>query len=206
MIYDVFPTPVYRSNLGQRITQEQLDYCRKLELIDNEKNKSSKNDNVLSSFYFKNILDFIGKEIWHFAHNVYGYDDSKVQFYITQSWVNITKKNQAHHAHTHSNSIFSGVFYIKVEETDSISFIRREKHYPFVNDIIIPKKDLTEDSEKYAGINFNCNIREGDLLLFESMLPHYYDPIETDERISLSFNTFVKGELGHRDQMTHLFL
>ena len=46
----------------------------------------------------------------------------ELDFYITQSWINITKPDEFHHEHFHTNSIISGVFYISTEEDDAITF------------------------------------------------------------------------------------
>ena len=42
------------------------------------------------------------------------------------------------------------------------------------------------------------NVKEGDLIIFPSWVPHYVDVNETKdkERISFSFNTFPIGEMG----------
>ena len=52
------------------------------------------------------------------------------------------------------------------------------------------------------------NVKEGDLILFPSWIPHSVNRNETKnkERISLSFNTFPIGEMGNYDSATHLKL
>ena len=56
-----------------------------------------------------------------------------------------------------------------------------------------PIKKATEWNSTGAMIK----IKEGDLILFPSWVPHYVDKNNTDkERISLAFNTFPIGEMG----------
>ena len=48
----------------------------------------------------------------------YGYNVLKmpktIEFYITQSWINVNHSETHHHPHKHANSLFSGTYYIKV--------------------------------------------------------------------------------------------
>ena len=67
----------------------------------------------------------------------------------------------------------------------------------------IPKK---ENQSAYSTEVYKLGVEQGDLLLFDSQIPHGVDSIDTDMRISLSFNTFVKGEFGREDNLTFLSL
>ena len=40
---------------------------------------------------------------------------TNLDFYITQSWVNVATKGENHHSHRHPNSMLSGVYYISPE-------------------------------------------------------------------------------------------
>jgi hypothetical protein len=54
---------------------------------------------------------------------------NKVKPYITQSWLNYTKRNQYHHKHQHPNSLVSGVFYINADEKlDKIKFFKEHNY------------------------------------------------------------------------------
>ena len=52
--------------------------------------------------------------LWVFFYNDLKYNKI-VQPYITQSWLNTTNQNEAHHQHEHPNSFLSGVDLIKIE-------------------------------------------------------------------------------------------
>ena len=45
-----------------------------------------------------------------------------VEFYFTQSWVNITRPGEFHHRHSHQNSIISGIFYLNSVKNDNVNF------------------------------------------------------------------------------------
>ena len=48
-------------------------------------------------------------------------------------------------------------------------------------------------------------LQEGDLVLFPSHLSHLVPSnLSDEERISLSFNTWVKGSLGTKQRLTYL--
>lgn len=208
MIIDLHPTPLYKVNYkkytGKQIPYDIINYSKNCDYGPNTGNVTSRNTNVLSEPYFSDVLKFIGEQIFHFAHNIYMYDESKIQFYITQSWLNMTKKDEFHHIHNHSNSIISGVFYIKVEDTDQINFLDKSSNVFGANKTIeLPRK---ETQSPYNTDTFSMRVEEGDLLLFDSKIPHGVDKLKTDLRISLSFNTFVKGEFGREENLTFLNL
>jgi hypothetical protein len=50
-------------------------------------------------------------------------------------------------------------------------------------------------------------VKENILLIFPSTLPHSVPNVEHDNlRVSLSLNTFIKGELGAPNNLNHLVL
>ncbi len=120
--------------------------------------------------------------------------------YITQSWVNWTQSGEEHHKHAHSNSIFSGVFYIDAdEEYDSIVFFKRHTYESLT---IEPNEFHLFNSESW-----NFKVKTGDIILFPSTLGHKVESKVGDNiRTSLSFNTFVKGTIGVDKNLTELKL
>ena len=91
------------------------------------------------------------------------------------------------------NSVVSGTYYVDVEnDKDALTFTRDDANNYFMSDIMVP--DIT------MGTPYNCKewyipVQTGQLLLFPSSIEHGVPPREdrTTDRISLSFNTFVKG-------------
>ena len=125
IIENLFPTPIYMSNINRKFTEKELAFVK------DKKTQTEKNqgDNIITTD--KNILDKIEfKEVKSFLENsCQDYLDKiisplkNVKLYITQSWLNYTEENQTHHAHSHQNSIISGVLYIDADkDNDKIKF------------------------------------------------------------------------------------
>ena len=122
-----------------------------------------------------------------------------IEFYITQSWLNYTKKGQFHHSHSHANSILSGVLYIDAcEGTDKIYFEKAT-----YKQISIP----TENFNAYNSDAWWFPIKTGDLIIFPSDTTHKVETKDGDNvRTSLAFNVFIRGYLGQEEQLTALHL
>ena len=102
--------------------------------------------------------------------------------YITQSWVNWTKKGEEHHKHAHSNSLFSGVFYIDAdEEYDSIKFFKRHTYESLT---IEPYEHHLFNSESWT-----FKVKTGDIILFPAYMLHGVTPHNNlKPRKTVSFN------------------
>ena len=116
---------------------------------------------------------------------------------ITQSWVNKSGKGESHHEHVHPNSIVSGVWYPVIsEKLPPIQF--RSKN----------QRDVSLSTAKFNNFNsatFLLPMKAGELILFPSNLTHSVPANQSEtERISLSFNTWAKGNLGDINSLTFL--
>ena len=106
------------------------------------------------------------------------------KFIITQCWANKTTTGGSHHVHNHPNSILSGIFYL----TDSTP---TRFTAPLTWDV--PLIQTLNDEQTTSTIQPEC----GKLLIFPSTLLHGTDRMINDEpRYSMSFNTFIEGEIG----------
>lgn len=197
-IITLFPTVVLRSNLGRSFLDEEINTLKNLEFRENKGNLTSKNSYVLELPELENLKNF-----FQGALNTYIRDINKpanLEIYITQSWVNTTTENQNHHRHDHPNSFLSGVFYVNVDsDVDRIIFHRKEMVFPLV---VEPCEFNLLNSDSWA-----INVKNGDLLLFPSTLEHEV-PVkkESNKRVSISFNTFIKGSIGTDSNLTQLQL
>jgi|TARA_R110002020_G_scaffold102695_1_gene240947 uncharacterized protein (TIGR02466 family) len=197
----IFPTSVYKTSIGREILNQETKAIEKY-LKDVECNTglnfNSKNNYVLKDKLFKNLNKFLQYHIEKFFYKVF-HADPKNKIYITQSWLNITTKNQSHHTHEHPNSFISGVFYFAAEKEDSIKFTS-----PIRYTQIQPKTiKYTEDNSG----SWVIPIAKGLLIMFPSRLEHsVITKQESNNRISLAFNTFIKGDLGDQNGLTRLVL
>ena len=187
MIVPLFPTAVGRNEIGREFTVKELKAINSLERINNTGNQMTKNHNVLDIKELSSVRKYVNDALNNFFQTVYS-PQREVRLDITQSWINFSKKGDYHHTHTHQNSFLSGVFYIKADrEKDKIYFYKEE----YAQLRVYPK-----EYNEYNSYSWWIEVGGGDLLLFPSNLTHGVNTVETDERISLSFNTFPVGLLG----------
>ena len=195
----IFPVPIYQTILNIEISTEEKNFFNKLERTKNSYNYNSKNNYVLD----EEPLSTLKKELFLRVEDYFQKiitPKTNVLPYITQSWVNWTKSGEEHHKHAHSNSLFSGVFYIDAdEEYDSIKFFKRHTY-----------ESLSIEPYEYHLFNsesWTFKVKTGDIILFPSSLGHLVESkIGDNLRTSLSFNTFIKGTIGVDVELTELKL
>ena len=199
-IHQLFPYPVYFATLERELTKKELKTIKayKTKTYKNFGNTTSNDTYVLENKPLQNLKKYLNKTVIDYFNEVVCTDNLIVP-YITQSWINYTATNQFHHRHSHSNSYVSGVFYINADkEVDTISFYKLNQ----------PAIELHKT--KYNIFNSNSwryPVQTGDIILFPSSLEHAVDKKkETNTRISLSFNVFMKGKIGIKEQLTELVL
>ena len=157
-------------------------------------NRQSDDTFILDKPELSRVRQFIESKLKEYAFNVMGSDSEMV---ITQSWLNKSSNGEYHHEHKHPNSMISGVWYPQIHE--------QLPPIEFKTDI---QRDVALSLKKYNHYNsasFILPLRKGELILFPSHLRHSVPINQSDEeRISLSFNTWCKGNLGNIDQLTYL--
>jgi uncharacterized protein (TIGR02466 family) len=124
-----------------------------------------------------------------------------IEFYITDSWINIHQRGHSAGPHVHHNSLISGVLYLKVTENSGDLVFHKQalSLVPFP-----PALDLDMDSYNI----YNCKSwghrpKTNDICLFPSVVTHSVDPNESDEdRWCLAFNVFVRGKFGALHKLT----
>ena len=202
-INGIFPCPVY---IVKRDTDLSPTEEKEIEKIIKKGMKSNiGNSNTINSYIFdsklKKIKQFCEQQLKIYVEKVIN-PEEELDFYITQSWLNITKPGEHHHEHSHANSIISGVFYISTVEDDKILF--KDPNIK-IKEMI---KIISEKFNLYNSASWSFPVKNNELFLFPSWLGHKVDTNEkaTTDRISLSFNTFAKGILGGRSELSELIL
>jgi uncharacterized protein (TIGR02466 family) len=200
IIFPLFPTPVYICRLNRELTKEELSFINKtkLDVYRNEGNKTSNDSYILNQKVFNSLKEDLYLRVQYYFKKILCYTDSAMPF-ITQSWLNYTETNQYHHRHEHFNSLMSGVFYINCHEKfDKIKFFNSNYQTirPKVNEFNMWNSD-----------SWNFPVKTGDIIMFPSYLSHMVENTQgTNTRVSLSFNTFIKGNLGMKNELTELIL
>ena len=202
----LFQTPVYVTKFKNEFSKEEIFF------INSEKEKTilekdlklpggnfgSGNRNVLDHLVFKDLKDKLNLILQDYMNKVVCPADDILP-YITQSWLTFTDPGKLHHEHTHPNSYLSGVVYIQCHKTlDKISFVNHEY------DLIRPE---VREYNIFNSKVWTISVKTNDVILFPSSLSHFVPPNEGNKtRISLSFNTFIKGTVGLIDYATALVL
>jgi uncharacterized protein (TIGR02466 family) len=197
-INNLFPTAVGFSKLDRELTEDELKFIKEQVRHPNEGNTTSDNRKILKSVEMTEIREFIEDAMLDYFKSVYA-PKFDVTPYITQSWANFTDKGQYHHKHAHPNSIISGVFYPQANrESDKIYFYKDGYER-----IKVPAGEYNP----YNSESWWYETGTGDLIIFPSHLTHMVQTKQGDgTRISISFNTFVKGYIGSDESLTGLHL
>jgi uncharacterized protein (TIGR02466 family) len=196
-----FPTPVAFDNFYRPLSDSEIEFAKNVALRKNVSNQSSTETYVLKLPMFQELGAWIDARAKDFFNHIYQ-PSGEVELYITQSWINHSEVGEAHHVHAHPNSIVSGVFYIDADPAvDKITFVKT-----ITKDIdLIPKE--------YNMFNSNTwyyTVAIGQLVIFPSNLKHTVEAVEPSPnrktRISLSFNTFIRGHINPGIDLAELFL
>jgi uncharacterized protein (TIGR02466 family) len=199
-IENLFPTPVYTTELHRKLSKKELGIIKKLsnDVYKNLGNVTSNNKNVLELSELLDLKKDIMVYVEDYMNKIIQAPDN-VSSYITQSWLNYTKQNEWHHKHEHPNSYISGVYYVDADEkTDKIFFYNNT--YEQIN--IHPK-----EWNMYNSKSWWLPVKTNELILFPSHLTHMVEvKAGKNIRTSLAFNTFLKGNLGNSIELTELIL
>ena len=198
-VMGLFPIPLM-------ICSYPFNYSKELEWIKKQEckrknthqsglgNHQSTDTFILDNLELKRIKTFILTKLNIYVNQIHG---SKQKLVVTQSWLNKAGKGESHHDHVHPNSLVSGVWYPVIhEKLPPIEFSNKRS------------SDFRLSTEKWNTFNsatFMLPLKPGELILFPSSQPHSVPPNQSEEeRISLSFNTWPKGDLGDVESLTYL--
>lgn len=148
-----------------------------------------------SQYYFKK---YIMQHTREFAYNVLKVNQN-IEIYMTNSWVNYNDKHTTHIRHNHSNSFISGVFYIDGSDIFTTTFFARDNLLNW--DLNYTERNIFNTDQ------INVQSEKNQMILFPSSVYHQAPINMNDEtRITLSFNTWIRGEIGDDRWCTKLHL
>ena len=140
---------------------------------------------------FKWFANDIGKTVFDIIDEL-NYDVEQIE--ITGMWGNILKPGETHSPHTHSNNFLSGVFYLESDAETGIIFSDPRP----AADVLVPRKK-TKTNENSNLLSYIS--KQNRLIIFPSWLVHWV-PINKSkrDRISISFNIQIKGQVGEHHE------
>ncbi len=201
-IYPLFSTPLYVNNVGDFAKPDlgALEYASSLPGGGAYNFLSSVDKRVLDRPEFRPIHAIVMREIDRYTRELLSVS-RQVEFYITNSWINIHRRGQSAGAHVHHNSLFSGVLYLKTGELSGDIVFHRDvlSLIPFP-----PSLDVDMDSFNiYNCKSWSYRPKTNDICLFPSIVSHSVEPNESDvERCCLAFNVFIRGDFGTLHQLS----
>jgi len=200
---ELFPIPLLVYDLGRSLTDSEIAFISSYGTVDkrarNIGNTHSKDSHVLDHVELKQLHTDLTSILVNAFERMYA-PTTPCAPYITLSWLNFTDRGQYHHEHVHPNSILSAVLYLRTANGDRIVFTKPATDMGIF--LIEPRAidNLTAGS-------WHQEVKDNMVVVFPSKLPHHVPPVEYEGgRISLSLNTFVRGEVGARGDFNHLVL
>ena len=185
----LFPTGIVKQYLTAESLMNNLDLSRFTfeKYMGQTKLRTEKFNNLLLQPEFEEIRIWVEGCAKDFLDNVLEMEYE--EFFLTESWLNISGKGGYQKIHNHSNSILSGVLYLKSEPGHPPLEFRKQKmeFEPFIS--------LTEHYKKgnpntASTLAFPCT--QNTMLVFNSHLYHGHEAsVLEDERISIAWNGLV---------------
>jgi len=187
--WDLFPTKIFESKFVAN--DEILDYVDKVEYNKHGNLYQSINNNLQNISVFKPFVKHIYSLTVEMCET-YAYDYRKID--ITSMWINVSEPNASHPPHTHSNNLFSGVWYpCENINTSRIHFIDPR---PQANQLTPKRKKANMNNG--GVLRFNSN--KDTMYMFPAWLMHWVPPTP-NKRISISFNVILRGEYGEENTL-----
>ena len=176
--YSCFPTMIYEFK-----GIDKANHLKMSNIVDfeNENNNNELHNHLAFQPFAKKVIECT-KEIMRL--NQYFFEDIE----ITNMWANTLRREESQPPHTHSNKIFSGVYYLRASSTTApIQFFDPRPQAS------VFKPRSTPNWNNSSMIQFDSVECKG--FIFPSWLMHWVPPTD-DERVSISWNVIIRGDYG----------
>jgi uncharacterized protein (TIGR02466 family) len=196
-IESFFPTPIGITQIDKTLNKKILEIIKikQFKYI-----KYPDGNNVSSDLYildndeFSDIKKVLTDSVNEYFKEIVNSGED-MELYITTSCINVTKNGEMHPRHKHANSIVSAVLYIDTCERDAITIMDP-------NTGIFGNFRFTDNHPtSWVANEYEIPVKTDTLIMFPSTLPHQVKPRPntcTGTRVSLAFNTWIKGRIGSR--------
>ena len=170
----IFPTPLYMFNRGTGISDSEKEEFSEIigeGLCSNLYNSTTRNTHIFNN-RLSQLRSICEEGIERYVMGIISPRED-MDFFITQSWINVTGAGESHQRHCHQNSIISGVYYHKTIEDDSIVFIDPNNGVKDRIWVLPLENNIFNSNERILPV------KDGDLVLFPSYMEHHVDKNET---------------------------
>lgn len=157
-------------------------FCyEKIELEPTDPGQSDLSTLELSTLFFE-VTSQIEDRLENIKRN-FGFKDN-IKFKIGRSWINLNQNNNITRPHLHSNSLLSGVLYIKCKNSGPIVFM-----HPVMAHQYVINPNMIKEYNKFTSAEMSVIPEIGKLIIFPSWLVHYVENnLDDSDRISIAFN------------------
>ncbi|WP_340588063.1 TIGR02466 family protein [Erythrobacter alti] len=196
----LFAEPYFITNIADAITPKQIEFCKKLTMIENQVNRISEELYLFEKREMASIKAAVDLALAQFARDVMGISQ---KLEVTQSWALENPPGVGMHGHTHSNSVVSGsLYFAPMPDPPGNMIFERHNHYRQLELAVDPERTNIYNAPRNAIVP-----KQGDVVLFSSSIQHYVEPNTSDKvRHSIAFNTFVRGTIGSFRDVSELKL
>ena len=185
----IFPSGIVKQYFTPKSFMDDLDLSRFTfeKFKDQTKLRTKKFNNLLLQPEFKEMKIWVEGCAKDFLHNVLEMEFE--EFFLTESWMNISGKGGYQKIHNHSNSILSGVLYLKSKsEHPPLEFKKQKIEFePFIS--LAEHYKLGNPNTAHT-LAFPCT--ENTMLIFNSHLHHGHEAsVIEEERVGIAWNGLV---------------
>ena len=203
----LFPTPLLKIEIPPELSTACNTFDSTELWLDKESRGDyglhSKNTYIMDEPECVDLKKFVLDLAKDFAQNTLMYDYD--EWIFSQTWVSWKEPGQAHVAHTHPNSVISGVFFYGYGEKGTPAIEFHKDGYQGTGQSIMLKEKQDKRPSPFAWKTFGVPFKPGLLLLFPSYFRHSVPPNKTQyTRKSVSMNIVPKGMLGDPNSLTEL--
>jgi len=203
-ILNISKNPILIKNVSDRINTDIVcETISNLEYTNNQSNKISVDLNVFNNELLGDLGEVVKEESVDYLRNFWMHDPNFTfeDLQITQSWANISVKNEHHHCHEHPFSVVSGVIFLDdTVENLNLTFEMPCPEIPYWKG----KTQYHVSLKDMVGLENNLQYH---LVLFLSNTRHMVQTLQSEnKRHSISFNTFWKGKVGDMDPSHLVYL
>ena len=185
----IFPTGIVKQYKAPKPFMDTLDLTKFtfLKFGGQTKFRTEKFNNILLHPEFSEVRQFVEESAKDFLDNEMQMEYE--EFFLTESWLNISGKGGYQKVHNHSNSIISGTLYLKSEDGHPpLTFKKQKMEFePFISLTEHYKKGNPNTAHE---LSFPCT--QDTMLVFNSYLYHGHDSSQIEsERVGLAWNGLV---------------
>ena len=189
--------PIFKTKTGETLNEDELKFFKSLTTVphfkkDVTKIKLTKSDNILNNIELKRIKYLILENFFDYVDSVLEIEN---QFYMCNSWGVTQKKDDFHPNHSHTNAIFSSVFYVHAENSSIIFNVEKTK----IQEGFFFEYNV-ENYNIFNSLSWEVPVETGDIIIFPGQLQHESKTYDGGgDRMIIGSSYFLKGKLGTKD-------